>query len=225
MLNVANLSFNEPGGRSIRGLRIAAGTGAVTALIGASGSGKSQVLRAIVGITRPVRGSIQIDGIEIADLTLRQIVRRGVAFVPQGGLVDENLSLSESAGRSRLDSRREEVFALFPALVPLLEQRAGRLPPLPRLMLAIGRAVMTNPSAIVLDQPSYGLPAGAIDQVHRAIAGLRALEYTVLMSEQNVSLALDLCDHAYILRGGALVASGTSDQLRDSDAVAEAFLG
>ena len=231
MLNIANLSFTEPGGRTIRGLRIAAGTGAVTALIGSSGSGKSQVLRAIVGITRPVRGSIQIDGIEIADLTLRQIVRRGVAFVPQGGLlvdpltVDENLELSEAAGRKRLDSRRDEVFALFPALVSLLDQRADHLQAWPRLMLAIGRAIMTNPSAIVLDQPSYGLPAEAIDQVHRAIAGLRALEYTVLLAEQNVSLALDLCDHAYVLRAGALVASGTADQLRDSDVVAEAFLG
>lgn len=231
MLNVANLSFNEPGGRSIRDLRITAGSGAITALLGASGSGKSRVLRAIVGITRPVRGSIQIDGIELAELTLRQVVRRGVAFVPQGGLVvdpltvDENLDLSANARRGRIDSRREEVFALFPQLAPLLNQRAGTLPRLARLMLAIGRAMMTRPSAIVLDQPTHGLPTSAIGEVARAIAGLRALEYTVLLAEQNVSLALDLCNHAYVLRAGALVASGTPDQLRDSDAVAEAFLG
>ena len=231
MLTVANLSLNEPGGRSIRGLRIAAGTGAITALIGASGSGKSRVLRAIVGITRPVRGSIQIDGIEIADLTLRQVVRRGLAFVPQGGMVvdpltvSENLELSAVARRGRIDSRRDEVFALFPALVPLLAQRAGTLAQRERLMLAIGRAVMTRPSTIVIDQPSFGLPTSAIAEVARVIAGLRALEYTVLLAEQNVSLALDLCDHAYVLRAGALVASGPPDQLRDSDAVAEAFLG
>jgi branched-chain amino acid transport system ATP-binding protein len=231
MLTVANLSLSEPGGRSIRSLRIAAGTGAITALIGASGSGKSRVLRAIVGITRPVRGSIQIDGIEIADLTLRQVVRRGLAFVPQGGLVvdpltvSENLELSAAARRGRIDSRRDEVFALFPALVPLLAQRAGMLAQRERLMLAIGRAVMTRPSIIVIDQPSHGLPTSAMPEVARAIAGLRALEYTVLLAEQNVSLALDLCDYAYVLRAGALVASGTPDQLRDSDAAAEAFLG
>jgi branched-chain amino acid transport system ATP-binding protein len=231
MLTVANLSLSEPGGRSIRGLRIAAGTGAITALIGASGSGKSRVLRAIVGITRPVRGSIQIDGIEIADLTLRQVVRRGLAFVPQGGLVvdpltvSENLELSAAARRGRIDSRRDEVFALFPALVPLLARRAGTLAQRERLMLTIGRAVMTRPSTIVIDQPSYGLPTSAMPEVARVIAGLRALEYTVLLAEQNVSLALDLCDHAYVLRAGALVASGTPDQLRDSDAAAEAFLG
>jgi len=231
MLNVANLSFNEPGGRSIRGLRIAAGSGAITALLGASGAGKSRVLRAIVGITRPVQGSIQIDGIEISHLTLRQVVRRGVAFVPQGGMVvdpltvGENLDLSAAAGRGRVESRREEVFALFPKLPQLLDRRAGTLPQLERLMLAIGRAVMTRPSAIVLDEPTHGLPAAAIDQVHRAVAGLRALDYTILLAEQNVSLALDLCDHAYVLRAGALVASGTAEQLRNSDAVAEAFLG
>lgn len=231
MLTVANLSLNEPGGRGLRGLRIAAGTGAITALLGASGSGKSRVLRAIVGITRPVRGSIQIDGIEIAHLTLRQVVRRGLAFVPQGGLVvdpltvRENLELSAAARRGRIDSRRDEVFALFPALVPLLARRAGTLTALERLMLAIGRAVMTRPTAIVIDQPSFGLAVSAIAEVRRAILGLRALEYTVLLAEQNVSLALDLCDHAYVLRAGTLVASGTPEQLRDSDAVAEAFLG
>ncbi len=231
MLNIANLSFNEPGGRSIRGLRIAAGTGAITALIGASGSGKSRLLRAVVGITRPVHGSIQVDGIEIAHLTLRQVVRRGLAFVPQGGMVvdpltvDENLELSARAGRGRIDSRRDEVFALFPALTALLDRRAGTLTARQRLMLAIGRAVMTRPSTIAIDQPSFGLPTHALDEVQRAIAGLRALEYTVLLAEQNVSLALDLADHAYVLRGGALVASGTAEQLRDSDAVAEAFLG
>lgn len=231
MLNVADLSLHEPGGRSIRNIRITAGTGAVTGLLGPTGSGKSQVLRAIVGITRPVRGSIQIDGVEIADMTLRQIVRLGVAFVAQAGLVvapltvSENLELSAAARRGRIDRRRDDVFALFPKLVPLLGRRAGTLSRIETLMLAIGRAVMTRPSAIVLEQPSYGLPAEAIDDVYRAIAGLRALEYTVLMADQNVSLALDLCDQAYVMREGRLVASGTPDQLRDSDAVADAFLG
>ena len=231
MLNVANLSLHEPGGRSIRNIRITAGTGAVTALLGPTGSGKSQVLRAIVGITRPVRGSIQIDGVEIADMTLRQIVRLGVAFVPQAGLVvapltvSENLELSAAARRGRIDRRREEVFALFPTLVPLLARRAGTLSRAETLMLAIGRAVMTRPSTIILEQPSYGLPAEAIDDVYRAISALRALEYTVLLADQNVSLALDLCDQAYVMREGRLVASGTPDQLRDSDAVADAFLG
>lgn len=231
MLNVANLSLHEPGGRSIRNIRITAGTGAVTALLGPTGSGKSQVLRAIVGITRPVRGSIQIDGVEIADMTLRQIVRLGVAFVPQAGLVvapltvSENLELSAAARRGRIDRRRDDVFALFPKLVPLLDRRAATLSRIETLMLAIGRAVMTRPSTIVLEQPSYGLPAAAMDDVYRAIAGLRARDYTVLMADQNVSLALDLCDQAYVMREGRLVGSGTPDQLRDSDAVADAFLG
>ncbi len=231
MLTVSDLNVQSGATRAVRGLRLTVGTGAVIGLLGVNGSGKSTVLQAIAGVIRPVRGSIQINGEEISRYPLHRVVNRGVAFVPQDRgvvaplTVTENLELSAMAGRGRLASRREEVFALFPELADLRTARAESLNAGARLMLALGRAVMTRPIIILIDQPSRGLDDAAGDRLYAALAQIRDLGYGLLLTEQNVARALSLCEYAYILRHGSLLAHGKPDALQNTDEIAEAYLG
>jgi len=231
MLTVADLSVQYGATRVVRDLRLTVGSGMAIALLGANGAGKSTVLQAIAGAIRPVRGSIQINGEEISTYPLHRVVKRGVALVPEDRMVvapltvAENLDLSALAGRERVDSRREEVFAVFPELAALRDRRAGSLDTLGRLMLALGRAVMTRPTLILVDQPCRGLNAAAGERVYAGLAHIHALGYGLLLTDQNIALALGLCEYGYVMRHGALVAHGKPEALNNSDEIADAYLG
>lgn len=231
MLTVADLSVQQGATRAVRDLRMTVGSGMAIALLGANGAGKSTTLQAIAGMIRPVRGSIQVDGEEISDYPLHWVVKRGVAFVPEDRMlvapltVAENLELSALAGRGRVDSRREEVFAIFPELAALRSRRAGSLDAMTRLMLALGRAVMTRPTVILVDQPCRGLDVASGERIYAALAQIRDQGYALLLTDQNIALALGLCEYGYVMRHGALVAHGKPEALNNSDEIADAYLG
>ena len=231
MLNIADLTVQHGASRVVHNLRANVGTGTAAALLGANGSGKSTVLQAVGGLIRPIRGSIQINGEEIGDLPLHWVVARGVALVPEDRKVilplsvRENLDLSAAADRGRTESRRNEVFALFPELDAASEAAARTLPPAQRLMLAIGRAIMTRPEILLIDQPSRGLASNDAERIYTALAEIRDLGYSILLADQNIGLALGLCDYAYVMRHGALAAHGKPDALQNTDEIAEAYLG
>ncbi len=231
MLSVTGLNAGYGAIRAVTGIDIEVGAGAFVAILGANGAGKSTTLRSIAGIHRPVGGSIRLHGEEISRLRLHQVVRRGLAFVPEGRMVvaplsvEDNLRLSAFAGRGDQAALLERVYALFPRLAERRRQTAGLMSGGEQQMLAIGRALMTAPAMLVLDEPSMGLAPAIVDVVFDAIVALHRAGQSILLVEQNAAIALSVCDDAYVMKRGAIVAHGTPTTLRDSAEIAEAYLG
>ena len=231
MLSISQLKASYGAITAVRGIDIEVPRGTLVALLGANGAGKSTTLRAVAGIHRPITGSIRLDGAEISRLKLHQVVRRGLAFVPEGRMVvaplsvEENLTLSSYAGRGDQAALLARVYALFPRLGERRKQTAGLMSGGEQQMLAIGRALMTAPAMLVLDEPSMGLAPAIVDVVFDAIAALHRQGQSILLVEQNAAIALGVCDFAYVMKRGEIVASGKPETLRDSAEIAEAYLG
>lgn len=235
MLTVSALSTSggAAGGavRSLRGVALGVGAGAFVAVLGGNGAGKSTLLRAIAGVERPVRGSIQFRGAELARLGPAQVLRRGVALVagrprpPADMRLAEALALGAQAGRGRVAAMGERVYALFPRLATLASTPCGALDRDALGLFAIARAVMTRPRLLLLDEPTAGLSAAAADTVLDALQSLHALGLSILLAEQNAAAALSLCEYGYVMQRGVVVAQGKPAELRDSRALLEAILG
>lgn len=231
MLSVTGLSASYGAIRAVASIDIEVAKGAFVAILGANGAGKSTTLRSIAGIHRPITGSIRLEGEEIGRLRLHQVVRRGLAFVPEGRMVvaplsvEENLRLSAFAGRGNQAALLERVYHLFPRLAERRWQTAGLMSGGEQQMLAIGRALMTAPAMLVLDEPSMGLAPAIVDIVFDAIVELHKSGQSILLVEQNAAIALSVCDDAYVMKRGVIVAHGTPDSLRNSAEIAEAYLG
>jgi branched-chain amino acid transport system ATP-binding protein len=212
--------------------------GGVVALLGSNGAGKSTLLKAMSGILHTEEGviengSIQFDGVDIHRAPADDIVRRGVVQVPEGrrvfaGLtIDENLQMGGYT-RTSTDAReaRDKVFTLFPRLADRRDQIAGYMSGGEQQMLAIGRALMTNPTLLALDEPSLGLAPLIIDRIYEIIARLRReLGLTVLLVEQNAQRALEIADYGYILENGRVVLDGPATKLAANADVQEFYLG
>jgi len=230
MLSVSGLCASYGAIRAVTELSFEVGAKSMVALLGANGAGKSTTLRSIAGLHRPVRGSIQLDGEEISALPLHRVVRRGLALVPEGRMivapltVEENLKLSSYAGRGAQDELIERVYALFPRLKERRGQVAGLMSGGEQQMLAIGRALMTEPRMLVLDEPSMGLAPAIVDLVFRAIVTLHRQGQSILLVEQNAEIALSVCDYAYLMKRGSIVTQGTVAALRADASVLEAYL-
>jgi branched-chain amino acid transport system ATP-binding protein len=210
--------------------------GEIVTLIGANGAGKSTLLMTICGDPRPRGGRILLDGTDIAGLPTHAIMRLGLAQSPEGRrvfprmTVDENLLMgAETLGGGRGGDRaavREEVFALFPRLRERLSQRAGTLSGGEQQMLAIGRALMSRPRLLLLDEPSLGLAPLIVRQIFAAVRDLNARTgLTVLLVEQNANLALRLAHRGYVLVNGRIAMEGTGAQLLARPEVRDAYLG
>jgi branched-chain amino acid transport system ATP-binding protein len=231
MLTVSRLSANYGAIRAVRGVALNVASGSFSAVLGANGAGKSTLMRAIAGLHRPIRGAINLYGAEIGHLPIHRVVRRGLAFVPEGRMVvapltvQENLSLSVFAGRGRHDEMLERVYTLFPRLAERRWQTAGLLSGGEQQMLAIGRALMTRPRMLLLDEPSMGLAPAIVDLVFDALVQLHRDGQSILLVEQNAALALQVCEFAYVMRRGQMVTQGRPDDLRGSPEVIEAYLG
>jgi branched-chain amino acid transport system ATP-binding protein len=231
VLTVSGLSASYGAIRAVTGLDLNVEAGAFAALLGSNGAGKSTTLRAVVGLHRPVKGSVRFKGIEIAKSPLHKNVRRGMAFVPEGRMivapltVEENLGLSSYAGRGDWQVLLERVYTLFPRLKERRRQIAGLLSGGEQQMLAIGRAMMTEPDLLVLDEPSMGLAPAIVDLVFEAIVALHRQGQSILLVEQNAAIALDVVDYAYFMKRGAIVVQGKPAELRNSREVMEAYLG
>jgi branched-chain amino acid transport system ATP-binding protein len=230
MLRVSGLCASYGAIRAVGGLDIEVGEGQLVTILGANGAGKSTTLRAISGLHRPVQGSITLDGSEISALPAHRVVRAGLAHVPEGRMVvapltvEENLRLSRAAGRGNEAEMLARVYQLFPRLAERRQQVSGLLSGGEQQMLAIGRAMMTAPRVLLLDEPSMGLAPVIVDQVFAAIVALHRQGQSILLVEQNAEITLDICDHAYVLRRGELVAQGSGAELRADARVLEAYL-
>jgi branched-chain amino acid transport system ATP-binding protein len=219
--------------RALKGVSLHVPEGSVVALLGSNGAGKTTTLRVISGLLRPTRGRVEFDRRSIDRLGAEQLVRAGIAHVPEGrqlfpGLtVRENLRLGaytrRNAGAVRSDMER--VFGYFPRLAERINQLAGTLSGGEQQMLAIGRALMARPRLLLLDEPSLGLAPLLIKEIFRIIAEIRAAGTTVLLVEQNVHMALAVADYGYLLESGRLVLSGSSAALRERKEVQHAYLG
>ena len=218
---------------ALRGVSLEVAEGSVVALLGANGAGKTTTLRAISGLIRPTRGSIEYDGARVERSAADRLVRAGIAQVPEGRqlftelTVRENLRLGAYTRRGGGSNERQwrRVFDYFPRLGERLEQRAGTLSGGEQQMLAIGRALMTKPRLLLLDEPSLGLAPLMVKEIFRIISEIRAAGTTVLLVEQNAHMALNIADYAYVLETGRVILSGHSAALRQKEEVRRAYLG
>lgn len=231
MLTVESLEVTYGSIRAVAGLDISIGRGGVTALLGANGAGKSSTMSAIGGLLRPSGGRVLFDGADITGMPAHRVARRGLALVPEGRMVvgcltvQENLDLSAYARGRRRTALAAEVYDLFPRLAERRAQTAALMSGGEQQMLAIGRALMTAPSVLLLDEPSMGLSPAMVDTVFSAITAIRASGMTMLLVEQNAALAFPLADHACLVQRGAIVAEGTPEELERDPATIARHLG
>ncbi len=217
--------------RALQGLSLRVYAGEVVALLGSNGAGKSTTLRAISGLVRPATGQISFRGRDLTNMDPTSIVRLGIAHCPEGRKVFpemtvlENLELGAYTRSGSLREDLEQVFDLFPILRQRRSQAAGSLSGGEQQMLAIGRALMSRPTLLLLDEPTMGLAPAVAREVARAIESLKARGTTVLLVEQNVHAALRIADRGYVLENGRLVVSGRSEDLARDERVRRAYLG
>ncbi len=207
--------------------------GRVTTLLGANGAGKTTALRAICGMVRR-SGKVDLDGGSIVNLSTEDIVRRGVAHVPDGRgtfknqTVDENLRLGAITRRNGPEIGRDldMVFSYFPILKTRRQQQAGLLSGGEQQMLAVARALMLRPRLLLLDEPSFGLAPLIVAEIFEIFRRLnRDEKLAILLVEQNASIALDFADHAYVLETGRIVLQGSAEDIRRDDMVSKSYLG
>lgn len=220
---------------AVRDASLRVGEGEIVALLGANGAGKTTTLAAIAGLVPARAGSILLAGEDVTRLPPEEIVRRGVSLTPEGrrlfaGLtVGENLTVGAAAlGRSRAqaEDERERLLELFPVLAQRLDSPAGTLSGGEQQQLAIARSLMSRPRLLLLDEPTLGLAPKLVRLVFELIGRLRGERgVTVLLVEQNVHRALELCDRAYVMRTGVIEAEGTPAELRRATRIEQAYLG
>src|SRR5262245_28799680 len=234
VLEVKNLSVNYGAVSALRGVSLHVRPGEVVALLGANGAGKSTTLRTISGLGRPRTGEIRFLGQRIDGLPSSRIVRLGVAHSPEGRRVFGSLTVAENlrlgaaarADRGGIDDDRDRVYALFPHLAERSRQQASTLSGGEQQMVALGRALMARPKLLLLDEPSLGIAPILVQQIFASLAELKQAGVTMLVVEQNMSVALDLADRAYVLRTGEVSLEGDAHELSANyEEVAAAYLG
>ena len=217
----------------LKGISLNVKEGEIVALLGANGAGKTTVLKTISGLVRPVAGEILFKGKSISLAAPEAIVRVGVAHVPEGRKIFqkldvlENLELGAFTRRDAAGVRKdmENIFTLFPVLRQRMKQKAGTLSGGEQQMLAIGRALMSRPSMLLLDEPSLGLAPLLVSAIFRMIEAVHKQGMTILLVEQNAHMALKVASRAYVLEIGQIVTEGSSEEMRKSPVVREAYLG
>jgi len=234
MLQVEDLHVSYGGVQAVRGVSLQVRRGEIAALLGANGAGKSSTLLSIVGSVRPRSGRILFEGRDIAGTRPERLVAQGIAMIPEGARVfarqpvEQNLRLGAYTVRdeSLFRARLAHVYRLFPRLQERREQLAGTMSGGERQMLAIGRALMSGPRLLLIDEPSLGLSPLLVEQVFDALATLNRDDgLTVLLVEQNMAQALEVASHAYVMQSGRVALSGTAAELAASDEVRQAYLG
>lgn len=235
MLKVKNLKVNYGHISALNGISFEVPDNSIVSLIGANGAGKTTTLMAISGLVDAAEGQILLDDMDITDCRPNSIVQMGVCHVPEGRHVFPELSVYENlvAGaipckklpRAELQNRIEQQFELFPRLKERSSQMAGTMSGGEQQMLAIGRALMSNPRLLLLDEPSLGLAPIIIQQIFDTIEQLREQGMTIFLVEQNANQALKLADRGYVLENGHVVLSDTGDALLANEAVRSAYLG
>jgi branched-chain amino acid transport system ATP-binding protein len=220
----------------VRGISMAIEPGEIVTILGSNGAGKTTTLRSVVGLLRPTRGTIEFAGSSIVDVPAHEIADRGLALVPEGRqlfpehTVRENLELGayrhlRRGKRSDFEQALAGVFELFPRVRERLDQPAGLLSGGEQQMVAIGRALVSRPRLLLLDEPSLGLAPILLRSIFDAFVQLKARGLTILLVEQMAWLGLEICDRAYVLETGSIALSGSSREVAANPRVIEAYLG
>ena len=233
LLKVTDLVVSYGGIEALKGISFEVDQGQIVTLIGANGAGKSTTLRTISGLVSPRDGRIYFEGRDITDFNTQKIVETGIAIVPEGRRVFPNLTVLENLrigaylrkDREVIEEDIKYVYDLFPRLQERSWQLAGTLSGGEQQMLAVGRAVMTRPKLIMMDEPSLGLAPLVVKDIFKIIQTLKGTGMTVLLIEQNANAALHACDYAYVMETGRITTSGTGEELLASEAIQEAYLG
>jgi branched-chain amino acid transport system ATP-binding protein len=233
LLDVRGLKVSYGGINAVKGVDLEVRAGELVTLIGANGAGKTTTLKAIAGLIKPAAGRIRYDGGDITAQPAYRLVRRGLALVPEGrgvfGLltVEENLAMGaySRVGRQAIDADRDRVYTLFPRLAERRRQSAGTLSGGEQQMLAIGRALMSRPRLLLLDEPSMGLAPLMVQKIFETIRAIAAEGVTLLLVEQNAKLALEVCHRGYVMESGGIMLADTARALLVNPQVRQAYLG
>jgi len=234
MLSVSDLQVSYGAINALSGVSFQIPQGAIVTLIGGNGAGKTTTLRTISGLLRAKQGTVNFKGESITALPAHAIVARGLCHVPEGRMVFSNLSVEENLAmgaylqrdRERIAQTRDYVFSIFPRLRERLQQVAGTLSGGEQQMLAIGRALMGNPTFLMLDEPSLGIAPRLIGTIFEKIVEInRQQGITILLVEQNANLALEISSYAYVLETGRVVMEGPSEQLKHDPQLRATYLG
>lgn len=232
MLKLNNIDVFYGTIQALRSISFEVNEGEIVSLIGANGAGKSTTLNAISGIVKVAKGDISFMGRSIASVPAHKIVELGLSQVPEGRRIFTNLTVYENlemgayiAPHAGIKNDMENVFFRFPRLKERMKQVAGTLSGGEQQMLAMGRALMSHPKLMLLDEPSMGLAPLFVAEVFSIIKDINKMGTTVLLVEQNANMALSIANRAYVLETGAITLSGTAKELAASDEVRKAYLG
>ncbi|MDX2108681.1 MAG: ABC transporter ATP-binding protein [Verrucomicrobiota bacterium] len=234
MLEIIDLKVNYGSITALHGISLKVAQGSIVTLIGANGAGKTTTLRAISGLVKAVSGTIRFDGKAITNLPAHQIVAHGVVHSPEGRMVFANLTVMENLqmgaylrkDKAGIAKDFEYVFSVFPRLKERAEQIAGTLSGGEQQMLAIGRALMSQPKCLMLDEPSLGIAPILVKTIFEKIVEInRELGMTILLVEQNAHLALEIAHHGYVLETGRVILDDCSATLRQNQRVKDSYLG
>lgn len=233
MLTIKNLNVYYGAIHAVKDLNMEVGDGEIVTLIGSNGAGKSTTLHTISGLIKPKTGSILYKGNEIVGIPAHKLVGQGLVQVPEGRhafaemTVMENLDMGAYLRKDKdgIARDKEKVFEKFPRLKERISQTAGTLSGGEQQMLAMGRALMSRPQLLLLDEPSMGLAPLLVREIFSIIKEINSEGTTVLLVEQNANMALSIADRAYVLETGRVVLSGTAAELAASEAVQKAYLG
>ncbi len=233
LLRVEGLKVSYGGIRAVKGIDFYVGRGEMVALIGANGAGKTTTLKAICGLLRPVAGTVTYEGRPITGAPSYGLVEQGLALVPEGRGVFARLTVAENLlmgaylrkDRAAVALDLEHVYGLLPRLRERRRQLAGTLSGGEQQMLAIGRALMSRPRLLLLDEPSMGLAPLLVKKIFETVSGILRQGVTVLLVEQNARLALEASSRAYVMEGGLITLQGASADLLSSEQVRTAYLG
>jgi branched-chain amino acid transport system ATP-binding protein len=233
ILELANVESSYGPVQALRGVSLTVPEGKIVTVLGANGAGKTTTLKTISGIIDPLKGQVKFRGQEIQGQSPDRIVRAGIVHVPEGRevfpllTVEDNLKMGAymPQARAKFAQRLEVVFDLFPRLKERRSQMAGTMSGGEQQMCAIGRALMSDPKLLLLDEPSAGLAPVVVQQVFELVRRIRSGGLTVLIVEQNVQQVLKVVDRAYLLEAGTIRATGSAQEMLASDLVKQAYLG
>ena len=232
-LEIRDLCVSYGGIRALKGVSLSVDEGQIVTLIGANGAGKSTTLRAISGLQKVQSGSILYGGEELTSLPAKEIVRRGIIHVPEGRRVFPDMTVAENlkigaflrTDKAAIAQDMDYVYSLFPRLKERSWQLAGPLSGGEQQMLAVGRALMSRPKVLMMDEPSLGLAPLIVKDIFSIIRRVNQDGITVLLIEQNANAALRIADYGYVLETGTIALSGTGEELLKNESVREAYLG
>lgn len=233
MIKIDNLVVAYGGIEALKGVSLEVPSGKIVTLVGANGAGKSTTLKSIVGLVKPKSGSIDYEGTDLTKLNTELMVKKGIALVPEGRkvfadlTVFENLKIGAYTRKDKvgIEEDLENVYSLFPRLKERTWQLAGTLSGGEQQMLAIGRALMSRPKLIMMDEPSLGLAPIVVKELFGIIKKINEEGMTVLLIEQNANAALKIADIGYIMETGKITLSGSGKELLSNDEIKKAYLG